>query len=474
MLGALAAAPVGGALRPLREDLLRDAHARLRHGVLHVRAEVLPAHRRRRGHAVPAPSLLGARPRRDAEDRLPHRAPTTTTRWRCSVLATLVMWRIVRSPFGLCLQDDPRQSRQGRDARHRRHPLPLRAPSSSPAVYAAVGGALLGPPTGNVDPTLAYWTHSGNLVFMTLLGGFASFFGPVVGAFVFIYLQNCGDVGRPLLASGLRRDPRAHRHLRAGRADGARDPPPAGAGRTRMILRRRRSAKALRRVLRPRRREPHRRPGRVRLDHRPQRRRQVDADQHPHRRDAADRGQRALQGSRGRRHRAGTPGAPRHGPLRSSSCRSFPTSRCWRRCRPRSSRASDAGRRLFASLAGDREVQAGALEVAELFGLAERRHVPARQLPQGDKKLLDVASAFALRPEIILLDEPTSGVSTADKTAIMETLVTASKQHRAPGHHPGRARHGHRLRVLGPHHRAPPGPGAGRRRAGRDPVPISG
>jgi branched-chain amino acid transport system ATP-binding protein len=84
--------------------------------------------------------------------------------------------------------------------------------------------------------------------------------------------------------------------------------------------------------------------------------------------------------------------------------------------------------RLFASLGRDREVQAGAREVAELFGLADKRHVPARQLPQGDKKLLDVASAFALKPEIILLDEPTSGVSTADKTTIMDTLVTASKQ----------------------------------------------
>src|SRR5262249_57122036 len=54
----------------------------------------------------------------------------------------------------------------------------------------AAGGALLGPPTGNVDPTLAYWTQSGNIVFMTLLGGFASFFGPLLGAFVFIYLQD--------------------------------------------------------------------------------------------------------------------------------------------------------------------------------------------------------------------------------------------------------------------------------------------
>ena len=86
------------------------------------------------------------------------------------------------------------------------------------------------------------------------------------------------------------------------------------------------------------------------------------------------------------------------------------------------------GTRLFASLAADREVQEGAIDVAELFGLGEKRHVPAKQLPQGDKKLLDVASAFALRPELILLDEPTSGVSTADKTMIMESLVSASKR----------------------------------------------
>ena len=86
------------------------------------------------------------------------------------------------------------------------------------------------------------------------------------------------------------------------------------------------------------------------------------------------------------------------------------------------------GTSLFRSLAADREIQDGALEVAELFGLADKRHVPARQLPQGDKKLLDVASAFALKPEIILLDEPTSGVSTAEKSAIMEILVTASRR----------------------------------------------
>jgi len=86
------------------------------------------------------------------------------------------------------------------------------------------------------------------------------------------------------------------------------------------------------------------------------------------------------------------------------------------------------GARLFASLARDREVAEQALEVAELFLLADKRTVPARQLPQGDKKLLDVASAFALQPEVILLDEPTSGVSTRDKTKVMEILVSASRR----------------------------------------------
>jgi branched-chain amino acid transport system ATP-binding protein len=86
------------------------------------------------------------------------------------------------------------------------------------------------------------------------------------------------------------------------------------------------------------------------------------------------------------------------------------------------------GVRIFASLAGDRRIRQDALEVATLFNLAGKAQVLARELPQGDKKLLDVASAFALRPEIILLDEPTSGVSTADKHAVMEILVGAAKR----------------------------------------------
>jgi branched-chain amino acid transport system ATP-binding protein len=83
--------------------------------------------------------------------------------------------------------------------------------------------------------------------------------------------------------------------------------------------------------------------------------------------------------------------------------------------------------RLFSRLAADVEVNARAAEVARIFGLEQRLDAEARLLSQGEKKLLDVASAFALEPEVILLDEPTSGVSTADKHAVMKTLVGAAK-----------------------------------------------
>lgn len=82
--------------------------------------------------------------------------------------------------------------------------------------------------------------------------------------------------------------------------------------------------------------------------------------------------------------------------------------------------------RLFSRLAGDDKISARVGAVADIFGLRGRLATPASALSQGEKKLLDVASAFALDPELILLDEPTSGVATSDKHAIMKTLISAA------------------------------------------------
>ena len=83
--------------------------------------------------------------------------------------------------------------------------------------------------------------------------------------------------------------------------------------------------------------------------------------------------------------------------------------------------------RLFAALSADGAVFERVRQIAGIFGLSDRLEHAARMLSQGEKKLLDVASAFALNPEVILLDEPTSGVSTSEKHALMKTLIGAAK-----------------------------------------------
>ena len=84
--------------------------------------------------------------------------------------------------------------------------------------------------------------------------------------------------------------------------------------------------------------------------------------------------------------------------------------------------------RLFASVKTDAALHARVREVASIFGLDSKLDTEARLLSQGEKKLLDIASAFALAPEVILLDEPTSGVSSGDKHGIMRNVVDAAKR----------------------------------------------
>ena len=56
------------------------------------------------------------------------------------------------------------------------------------------------------------------------------------------------------------------------------------------------------------------------------------------------------------------------------------------------------------------------------FGLEAKAWMLAGGLSQGERKLLDVAVACALRPKLLFLDEPTSGVSTREKAPIMDIV----------------------------------------------------
>jgi branched-chain amino acid transport system permease protein len=104
-------------------------------------------------------------------------------------LLGLAMWRITQSPFGLHLRAIRENAGKAAYVGVQIFRMRLAAFVIS-AVYGGIGGAILAVTTGLADPELAYWTHSGNLVFMAVLGGSGTFAGPAIGALVFVVLQD--------------------------------------------------------------------------------------------------------------------------------------------------------------------------------------------------------------------------------------------------------------------------------------------
>jgi branched-chain amino acid transport system permease protein len=104
------------------------------------------------------------------------------------LIAVAVMWVIVHSPFGKALQairdNETRASFVG--IRVRRYRWIAFVISAS---FTGLAGALWVPLNGLTTPEILYWPFSGELVFMTVLGGFRTFSGPIVGAIAFNYLK---------------------------------------------------------------------------------------------------------------------------------------------------------------------------------------------------------------------------------------------------------------------------------------------
>jgi len=64
-----------------------------------------------------------------------------------------------------------------------------------------------------------------------------------------------------------------------------------------------------------------------------------------------------------------------------------------------------------------------AREILNLLTLGDVADRLTAILPEGMRKLADIAIAMALKPRLLLLDEPTSGVSSAEKIPLMDTIV---------------------------------------------------
>lgn len=66
----------------------------------------------------------------------------------------------------------------------------------------------------------------------------------------------------------------------------------------------------------------------------------------------------------------------------------------------------------------------------DLFQIGRYRNTTASQLPQGVRKLLDIGMAVVGWPRLLLLDEPTSGISIEEKFDLMNVVMSALKTRR--------------------------------------------
>ena len=82
---------------------------------------------------------------------------------------------------------------------------------------------------------------------------------------------------------------------------------------------------------------------------------------------------------------------------------------------------------IFTSLS--QSVPAGEIDhVLEVVGMKARADDLCSSLPEGHRKLLDIAMALVLRPKLLIMDEPTSGVAADEKHPLMATIMNALEE----------------------------------------------
>jgi branched-chain amino acid transport system permease protein len=102
--------------------------------------------------------------------------------------AIYLVWRIVNSRFGMAIQ-----GARSNDMRMRAIGFPTYRYQLICFVIAGtlcgLAGALLANHTDFVSPAMMYWTRSGDLIIMVVLGGMGSTFGPLFGAVALLVLE---------------------------------------------------------------------------------------------------------------------------------------------------------------------------------------------------------------------------------------------------------------------------------------------
>ena len=90
--------------------------------------------------------------------------------------------------------------------------------------------------------------------------------------------------------------------------------------------------------------------------------------------------------------------------------------------------AANQGFWRWQSPLGSPAVREAAMDLLATVGLADMAGASSNALNEGARKLTDIALALALKPRLLLLDEPTAGVSTDEKFPLMDRLAAVLRE----------------------------------------------
>jgi branched-chain amino acid transport system permease protein len=106
----------------------------------------------------------------------------------CLLACLFLMHRIVRSRFGMVIRGTKSNETRMQSIGFPVFRYRLTAFVISGAM-AGLAGVLLANQTDFVSPAMMHWTRSGDLIFMVVLGGMGTLFGPVLGSVGFLLLE---------------------------------------------------------------------------------------------------------------------------------------------------------------------------------------------------------------------------------------------------------------------------------------------